>query len=428
MMAVITGQHRGIWLGVVSGLLLGLMAHNARADQSWGLKLMRPDSLVAWDYGADEPRAWTIAGGRLSGTKDSSPLLSGFSFGDVELRFRWSTAEGAHWRVQLPEVPAGKGLEIIFCEGDGCGRVLEGDRQLAPGKRLESAARGDEPQAHTATIRRGEGKLVVSVDGQQVAEVAVEPGRRFGLGLALTGGPGTIEDLRAREPLGEPMIRGNDLSNWWTPGDMSKWTVEDGQLVRMERAGNYLRTKREYGNFTLSLSLLMKERTNSGLGIRTPRDGWPSSDGIELQWLDRPGTGGTGANLALYGNLPPLDNVYRSGEWNDLVVKTDGWIISAWQNGELVQHCNTRHHPELKHRNLRGWIGFQDHGGWVRMRDLHLLEAPEGTGLEAWARARPRQAGVLLIDRLMNPESVIAPDGVRSAAIAVELPGRAPAE
>ncbi len=389
MMATTADQRRGIWLGLVSSLLLGLPAHHARAEQPWGVKLMRPDSLLAWDYGAEEPRGWTIAGGRLSGTGDSTPLLSGFSFGDVELRFRWSVADGGCWCVQLPEVPAGKGLEIILCEGDGCGRVRDGDQELAPGKRLAAGQEGDQPRTHTAVIRRAEGKLLVSVDAEVLCEVPVAPERRFGVGLAMRDGRGMIEDLRAREPLGEPMI-GNDLGDWWTPGDMSKWGIEDSQLVRTERAGNYLRTRREYGNFTLSLSMLMKEQGNSGLGIRTPRDGWPSRDGIELQWLDRPGTSGTGANLALYGHVPPLANVYRSGEWNELVVKADGWIISAWQNGELVQHCNTFHHPELKHRNLRGWIGFQDHGGWVRVRDLHVREAPDGTGLQMWTRPRPR--------------------------------------
>jgi len=424
MMRANLDQRRGmgLGLGIVCAVLLDLTACQAQAEEPWGLKLMRPDSLVAWDYGAEEPAGWTIARGRLSGTEKSTPLLSGFSFGDVELRFRFSLAEGARWHVQLPEVPAGKGLEIILCEGDGCGRVLDGGQQLAPGKRLAARPQDRGQATHSAAIQRAAGKLKVTVDGQTRADVAVAPKRRFGLGLALTGGRGSIEELRAREPLGESLI-GSDLGNWWTPGDMSKWAVEDGQIVRMERAGNYLRTKREYGNFTLSLSMLMKERTNSGLGIRTPHDGWPSSDGIELQWLDRPGTAGTGANLALYGNVPPLDNVYRSGEWNDLVVKADGFVISAWQNGELVQHCNTFHHPELKHRNLRGWIGFQDHGGWVRVRDAYVLEAPDGTGLDAWKQPRPRLAGGLLIDRLMNPETVIAPDGTRSGVVSVELAG-----
>lgn len=388
MTTAILDQRRGIWLGLVSSLLLGLPAHHARAEEPWGLKLMRPDSLVAWDYGSQEPRGWTVADGRLTGAKGASELLSGFSFGDVELRLRWSVAEGGRWRVHLPQVPCGKGLEVILCEGDGCGRVLAGERQLAPGQHLAVKQPGEAPQAHCAVLRRAGDKLLVSVDGQTCAEVAVAPEQRFGLGLALVDGPGTIEELRGREPLGAPMI-GNDLSNWSTPGDLSKWMIEGGQLVRMERAGNYLRSKREYGNFTLSLSMLMKEQGNSGLGIRTPRDGWPSRDGIELQWLDRPGTGSTGANLALYGHVPPLANVYRSGEWNELVVKADGWIISAWQNGELVQHCNTFAHPELKQRNLRGWIGIQDHGGWVRVRDLYVLEAPDGTGLEAWYRSRP---------------------------------------
>ena len=100
------------------------------------------------------------------------------------------------------------------------------------------------------------------------------------------------------------------------------------------------------------------------------------------------------------------------------MIKADGWMISAWLNGELVQQFNTLHHPELKHCHLKGWIGFQDHGAWVRFQDIRILEAPEGTGLDAWKRPRPSTAATAMIDRLMNPQSITENDGITSGAVA----------
>ena len=55
-------------------LLGGVMAR--AADEPAGLKLLRPDSLVGWDYAATPPAHWTNSQGRLSGSALSSELWS----------------------------------------------------------------------------------------------------------------------------------------------------------------------------------------------------------------------------------------------------------------------------------------------------------------------------------------------------------------
>ena len=67
----------------------------------------------------------------------------------------------------------------------------------------------------------------------------------------------------------------------------------------------------------------------------------------------------------------------KSQRWNRVVVKADGWMISAWVNGELVQQVNTAQLPELKHRHLRGWIGLQNHGSKIEFRNIGLRELVE---------------------------------------------------
>jgi hypothetical protein len=190
----------------------------------------------------------------------------------------------------------------------------------------------------------------------------------------------------------------------------------------LNKDGNYLRTEKEFGNFTLSFEYQMAARVNSGVGIRTARTGWPSGDGMEMQLEDVPGLNKS-STMAIYGNLEPLGRADKSLEWNRAVLKADGRMISGWMNGELVQQVNTSRLPELKHRHLQGWIGLQDHGGKVRFRNLRVLAAPSGLGLDAWYRPEPMAGPQLVLERLMNTERLAAADGIESASIGGQVEG-----
>jgi len=72
---------------------------------------------------------------------------------------------------------------------------------------------------------------------------------------------------------------------------------------------------------------------------------------------------------------------------------------------------------------LKGWIGVQDHGARIEIRDLRVLEAPEGTGLDAWLRPPPLCAAAALLDRIMNPERLSLPDGIHSGVVATRVSG-----
>jgi hypothetical protein len=143
----------------VLSFFLILSATAARAEAPFGVSLMRPDSLAGWEYGEAPIKGWAMVDGRLSGSADATPLLSGFTAGDFELRFHWSVAGGGALRLLLPEVPQGKGLELVLDESAGCGRLTDGDRELAPGAKVEPLP--DKP--HTAALRRMLGKLSLAV-------------------------------------------------------------------------------------------------------------------------------------------------------------------------------------------------------------------------------------------------------------------------
>jgi len=363
--------------------------------------------------------------GVLTGARGASPLLSGYTFGDFEVRFQWTVAEQGSLHFALPEVPDGPGLRLTLCEGAGCGRLTDGSEELAAG-----IAVGPRPNGwHTVRLLRADGKLTVWIDDAFAVEVAVDSRRRFGLELSMLAGHGEIRSLRAAEPAGKWLLQDpDDLADW--DGNKKSWRMEGDELALHPQGLGYLRSKKEYANFTLSFDYKAADRCNSGFGIRTPPGGWPSGDGMEIQIWDRPFDEPLNehSQMAIYGNVPPLARADRRGEWNSVVVKADGWMISAWVNGELTQQFNTLHHPELKHRRLQGWIGPQDHRSAIRFRNLRLLEAPPGTGLVTWLDPRPMNAVQRVVDRLMNTESLSRDDGVVSHAVSRRISGSAPRE
>ena len=132
------------------------------ADEPFGVKLLRPDSLAGWDHGDPPPAGWTIAEGKLSGNRQSSLLLSGYSFGDFELRLQWSVGGGGALRLLFPEVPNGPGLELLLREGDGCGRLLDGLSKTAIVVDLVA----DPP--HTQLIAEAQERGLRTVDGLEL--------------------------------------------------------------------------------------------------------------------------------------------------------------------------------------------------------------------------------------------------------------------
>ncbi len=235
------------------------------------------------------------------------------------------------------------------------------------------------------------------------------------LKLATDGIAVTIAEITASEPEGESIFNGQDLTGWWSPLGLKSWQVTAGAIENLHKDGNYLRTDKSYGNFTLAFDYKAARGCNSGIGIRTAKNGWPSGDGFELQILDAPGLTGD-STMSIYRNVEPLARADHSEEWNSVVIKADGPMISAWVNGRLVQQANTVNHPELKHRHPEGWIGLQDHGGKIEFRNMRVLEAPPGPGLAAWPLAA-KSSGMepsFICDRLLNPEALSLPDGSKS--------------
>ena len=413
----------------VSATVSALAAAEKSAE--FGLSLMHPGSFEGWNHGPKPIKGWEVDGKSFCGKAGGVELLSGFSFDCSEIRLKWVVLDEGKLQVRMPEVPNGKGLTLTLCEGDGCGRLTDGDTVLTPGISLESVQ--TKSPNHTLILRRVGGKISVKIGDRELYTLPLDTKRRFGLALFVEAGKAVVSDIRAEEPLNQTLFNGKDLTGWRQERrGQGKWIVDKGDLVLRPGRAFWIRSIKDYENFTIAYDYKIKKGGNSGLAIRTPRIGWPSNDGMEIQIMDRPKSRGVEEDslLSIYSNVPPICRVDKplTEPWNRVVIKADGWMVSAWLNGHLVQQYNTKFHPELRYRPLKGWLGFQDHGRWVRFRNIKLHEAPDGEGLKAWYAHPEKNGASLLVDRLMNSEFLAMDHGLRSGVASKHIDGASAGE
>jgi len=175
------------------------------------------------------------------------------------------------------------------------------------------------------------------------------------------------------------LFNSRDLSGWVTMHG-GQWTIEDGAIVgrngtnwstNPEKSGSWLRSAREYSNFTLELEYAINARGNSGIFIRSALEKNPAFTGHEMQILDdhgrEPKKSSTGA---LYDVIAASKNMSRpAGEWNQVRIDCDGPRIQMTMNGEAIIDYRTA-------RLTRGYIGLQNHdtNAVVRFRNIRVTE------------------------------------------------------
>ena len=386
------------------------------------LQLCDGQVLAGWTQSAVGSDAWQARDGLLHGTDKSGLLSVEHTFGAALWKFHWKNSAGGLLELDLPEVPGVSSsppvdITIRLLNGARCGEILSGAKSLSPGTTVPDT----KDKGHEVEVLHHEAAIVVTIDGKEAARAAIPPGRRTGFGLRVAQGSATIGPVLFREPGGVALFNGHDLTGFYCDGNLKSWGVENGSLVNLAKHGSFLRSEKEYGNFTLSLLYRIVKGGNSGVGIRTPVRKWPSSDGMEIQVLDEPdGKRISHETVAgIYRNMPAFRRADKHfPEWNHLVIKADGPMISVWMNGVLVNHANLSRHSTLRYRDLQGWIGFQDHNNRVEYRDVTILEAPPGTGFPAWQQPASPPPGQLVLGPVLDSSELLAPHPVETAVVA----------
>jgi hypothetical protein len=179
-----------------------------------------------------------------------------------------------------------------------------------------------------------------------------------------------------------------DLTGWHVErGKITAWKANGELLSCTGQEGGYLCLDREYGDFELRLEYRIPPAGNTGVGIRFPRGGWPSTDGMEIQILDdaHPKYKDLGAehkNGSVYSFAAPKASPGKpAGEWNRMTIRCKGPHLVVRINGVEVQNLNLDEQQQkgkgdlpLSQRPRKGLVGVQSHGDPVDFRRIEIRE------------------------------------------------------
>jgi hypothetical protein len=199
------------------------------------------------------------------------------------------------------------------------------------------------------------------------------------------GGVFEFRNIRVTELGYKTLFNGRDLSGWEGGGDDAAkcWTVEDGLLVCTGEKGPWLRSQDEFGDFNLRLEYQLKPGGNSGVYCRVPLDGnhhtrKDAPAGVEIQILDD--TDKRYADIkpyqfcgSVYAIAPAKQQVGRAtGLWNSMEINCRGTSYRVTHNGIVIVNATEDEFPELKNRQLRGFLGLQNHSEHVWFRNVRV--------------------------------------------------------
>jgi hypothetical protein len=200
--------------------------------------------------------------------------------------------------------------------------------------------------------------------------------------LALVALPLRSDDVKPPEGFAA-LFNGTDLTGWKATGKMDVWGVEKGAIYVQKGGGGWLLTEKEYGDFELRLEYKLSKGANSGIALRTPREGDPAYVGMEIQLIDDEGWPGKLADYQHTGSIYDVVPASKTnnkpiGEWNAMRIVCSGSRVTVELNGATLVDANLEDYKEKKgarHPGLsrgKGHIGFQSYNTRVEFRNIFI--------------------------------------------------------
>ena len=166
--------------------------------------------------------------------------------------------------------------------------------------------------------------------------------------------PNTLTPQESKEGW-KLLFDGTSLKGWQgrptsvrsTTGD---WTVENGAIVCGGTVPSWLGTNTEYSDYVLKLEFRGSAKVNSGVFLRSQRDGQPHITGYELQiWDYQPAGYNTGS---LVGSVKAPPTKIIPDDWNQYEITAEGDHFLIVLNGKTLLDAHDSKHAS-------GVIGFQ---------------------------------------------------------------------
>ena len=181
--------------------------------------------------------------------------------------------------------------------------------------------------------------------------------------------PNTLTPAETKEGW-KLLFNGTSLNGWQpratsAPPATGDWAVADGAISCPGTSSGWLATDETFSSFKLSLQFRGSEKVNSGVFLRSKKEGQPHQTGYELQiWDYQPAGYKTGS---LVGSLKASPTKIIPDQWNTYEITADGdhYVIILNRTTILDGH-------DLKHAS--GVIGLQcQKGNKVEFRSIKLL-------------------------------------------------------
>ena len=190
----------------------------------------------------------------------------------------------------------------------------------------------------------------------------------------------------AAEDKGEwvELLPGGEHAKYWI--STGNWNKEgDDALTLTPREGEkgwqrydaYLWSNKEYDDFEVEFEYKLEAHGNSGFYFNVGDRKDPVSKGIEVQIYDSYGKDDAKKltdhdSGGIIPRIPPTQNAAKAaGEWNKFHITVKGNQLTVELNGKVVNEVKLGE-GTLQGRPDSGYIGFQDHGLPLSLRNIRV--------------------------------------------------------
>jgi len=191
----------------------------------------------------------------------------------------------------------------------------------------------------------------------------------------------------------QDLFNGKDLSGWKQLNGKAKYEVKDGAIVgtsTMNTPNSFLTTEKDYGDFILELEVMVDDKLNSGIQIRSKSNpdymnGRVHGYQVEIDPSPRGWAAGIYDEARrgwLYpGDLNPLaKTAFKNNQWNKYRIEAIGNTIQTFLNGIPIAHL-------IDDMTPKGFICLQ----------VHAINKPEQVGTQVkWKNVRIKTDNIKL--------------------------------
>jgi hypothetical protein len=171
---------------------------------------------------------------------------------------------------------------------------------------------------------------------------------------------------------------GKSLAGWTVIGKPEGFTVKDG-ILRSEGAkgGNWIRSEKEYGDFILRMEWKVSKGGNSGVFIRSAKEGNPWETGYECQILDDETRDDAHCTGSLYGYFAVAKRPDTTPDvWHKFEIRCQGTKIKVTSDDTVCVDVDEKTNEKAKDKPKKGYLGLQDShstaGHYIEFRNIRI--------------------------------------------------------